>query len=132
MSWWKKTPQPVDEPELVKPPDILDEPEPEPELVVPGPEPEPVPAPPEVRSPEPIRMAQPAPGGAHTPYEVIGIWDEDGAVTRIRSFYIGITNHDNSYGPGDVMYLNRLEAAVLGKRYVLMIRNDLIDTTKTN
>lgn len=119
MSWFKKdTPieQPVDEPELEKPFDFLEEPE-----KISDVDPPPIIKVEKVREPLVIVQKQPEPYGERYPYSVVGIWDEFGVITKIRDWEIQLQGHNKVYGTGDKIPMDRLEAAVIGKRYALRL-----------
>lgn len=61
----------------------------------------------------------PREGGQVQSYEVVGVWGPDGEVTVPERIVIQTQSGQSCEKPGDTMNLTRLEAAVLGKTFML-------------
>lgn len=61
----------------------------------------------------------PREGGQVQSYEVMGVWGPDGSVDVPARIIITTDSGQHCEKPGDILNLTRLEAAVLGKTFML-------------
>lgn len=62
---------------------------------------------------------QPPAGGIRSPYRIKGIWRADGALLQPERVVIVLSDDRETSEVGDIIYMDRSEAAVIGKRHAL-------------